>query len=245
MIFKGAQRSFPTIGTTTIKKAFRPEPERRNLDEGEDSEGDFAFCLGDACIERGFQKIDDLLDSRGEAGGEDVSVRVVQPHRTIEIVGGNLETVQFGAGLHQLGPLIDDKLEVFDLEDLLHHGHLFLWFGSGNDRLLGFDLQNRLCLLGFAFCGSEDGLHDRHLFGGRFAVSRLQCGIRQLCHVIRCCPADFFRHLARQGEKIYALTTNGMKILEQTFRSLPCNGMNEPDGLRFLQEAAFSDTTFS
>jgi len=36
-----------------------------------------------------------------------------------------------------------------------------------------------------------------------------------------------------------------MKILEQMFRSLPCNGMNEPNGLRFLQEAAFSDTTFS
>jgi hypothetical protein len=31
-------------------------------------------------------------------------------------------------------------------------------------------------------------------------------------------------------KKIYALTTNGMKILEQMFRSLPCNGMNEPNG---------------
>jgi len=33
---------------TTIKKAFRPEPERRNLDEGKDSEGDVAFRLGSA-----------------------------------------------------------------------------------------------------------------------------------------------------------------------------------------------------
>lgn len=41
---------------------------------GEDSEGDLAFSFRDACIELGFKKVDDLLDSRGEAGGEDISV---------------------------------------------------------------------------------------------------------------------------------------------------------------------------
>jgi len=126
----------------------------------------------------GLEKVDDLLDPGSEAGGEDVAVRVVQPHRTIEIVGRNLETIQFGAGLDQLGSLFNNQLEVFDLENLLHHGHLFLWLGSRNNRFLGFDLQNRLCLLGLAFCGIEDCLYDRHLFGGRFTVSRFQCGVR-------------------------------------------------------------------
>jgi len=169
------------------------------LTQGKDSEGDLAFSLRDACIELGFEKVDDLLDPRGEAGREDISVRIVQPHRAIEVIGRDLEAVQFGAGLHQLGPLLDDELEVFDLEDLFHHGHFLLWFGSGNDRLFGFNRQNRLFLLGFVFCGIEDRLHDGHLFGGRFSVARLQCGIRQLCHFIRCCPADLFWLLARQG----------------------------------------------
>ena len=45
------------------REAYRPEPVRRNLDEGRDSEGDLAFSFHDACIELGFKKVDDLLVS--------------------------------------------------------------------------------------------------------------------------------------------------------------------------------------
>jgi hypothetical protein len=38
------------------------------------SEGDLLFSFGDACIERGFEKLDDFLDARRETGGEDIAV---------------------------------------------------------------------------------------------------------------------------------------------------------------------------
>ena len=163
---------------TKIKKAYRPEPVRRNPDEGRDSEGDFAFSLGDACIERGFKEVDDLLDARGEAGGKDVAVRVIQPHGAVEIIGRDMEAIQFGASLHQLGSLLDDELEIFDLEDLLHHGHFLLWFRNRNDRLFGFNLQDRLFLFGLVFCRVKNRLYHGHFFGRWFSVTRLQCGVR-------------------------------------------------------------------
>jgi len=59
----------------TIKKAFRPLGLNAGIStRGEDSEGDLVFSFRDACIERGFQEIDDLFDSRGKAGGEDIPV---------------------------------------------------------------------------------------------------------------------------------------------------------------------------
>ena len=35
-------------------------------------EGDLILNIGDACIERSLEEINDLFDPRGEAGGEDV-----------------------------------------------------------------------------------------------------------------------------------------------------------------------------
>jgi len=163
----------------TEKKAFRHFGLNAViLMQGKDSEGDLAFSFGDACIELGFKKVDDLLDARGEAGGEDVSVRVVQPHGAVEVIGRDLEAVQFGAGLHQLGPLLDDELEIFNLEDLLHHGHFFLWFRSRNDRLFGFDLQDRLFLFGLVLGRVKNRLDHGHFFGRGLSVTRLQCCIR-------------------------------------------------------------------
>jgi len=46
----------------------------KSLNETEGSESDFGFNIVDACIEGCPEKVNDFLDSRGEAGGEDVSV---------------------------------------------------------------------------------------------------------------------------------------------------------------------------
>jgi len=52
--------------------SFDGTPESMNETEG--SEGDFGFNIVDACIKGCPEKVNNFLDSRGEAGGEDVSV---------------------------------------------------------------------------------------------------------------------------------------------------------------------------
>ena len=46
----------------------------KSLNETEGSEGDLGFYIVDACIEGCPEKVNDFLDSRGEAGCKDVSV---------------------------------------------------------------------------------------------------------------------------------------------------------------------------
>jgi hypothetical protein len=60
---------------TTIKKGsgFRRNPGFETMGN-QRLESDLIFYIGDACIEGPFQKINDLLDSRGEICGEDISV---------------------------------------------------------------------------------------------------------------------------------------------------------------------------
>lgn len=152
-------------------------PERRNLNEGEDSEGDLAFSFIDACIELGFEEFDDFLDARGKAGSEDVAIGITESHRAVEIIRGDLKAVQFGAGLDQLCPLFYDELEIFDPEDLLHDRHLFARFRGRNDGLLRFCRRISLFLFVLIFDRSEDGLCNFNVLSCRFPVSRFQyCG---------------------------------------------------------------------
>jgi len=61
------------------------------LTQGKDSEGDFVFSFRDACIECGLEKINHFLDSRDEAGSEEISIRVIQPHGAVEVIRGCLK----------------------------------------------------------------------------------------------------------------------------------------------------------
>ena len=62
-------------------------------------ESDLVFDIDDACIEWWPEKINNFLDSGGEAGGEDISVWIIQTHGAVEIIWWSLETFKFWAGL--------------------------------------------------------------------------------------------------------------------------------------------------
>ena len=51
----------------------------------------------------------------GETSGENISIGVIQPHGADEVIGWNLKTFKFRAGLHQFSPFFDDELEIFNL----------------------------------------------------------------------------------------------------------------------------------
>ena len=118
------------------------------------SEGDLFPGSGDTFVECRFEKPDHLFDTRGETGGEDISVRVIQPHGTVEIIGCRLETLQFAACLYQLSPFFNDQLEVFDLEDALDQRHLLFKFRSRWNGFFLFSHRCRSCRDLFGFMAS-------------------------------------------------------------------------------------------
>jgi hypothetical protein len=90
--------------------------------------------LGDASIEGIPEKIQYLLDSRGEGSRESVSLRIVQPQGAVKVTRGRFETIQFRASLNQLVALFDHQHQVLNLVDPVHHGHfpdhVFGFFGQ-------------------------------------------------------------------------------------------------------------------
>ena len=64
-----------TVCSTIIKKTFRPLGLNAGiLTQGKDSEGDLVFSFRNACIEGGLEKLDDFLDAKCKACGEDIPV---------------------------------------------------------------------------------------------------------------------------------------------------------------------------